>query len=81
MLSLQRYRLSFYSLVICNYYMSKLLLNQPLSYKIVKDCTSFRPYKQRLNRFVLSLFSHQNPLTLIFYTKRKLINYSSFFIA
>jgi hypothetical protein len=59
--------------------MLKLLLNQPFSYKITKGYTSFKPYKQYLNRFVLSLFLHQNPLTLIFYTKRKSTNYSLFF--
>jgi hypothetical protein len=59
--------------------MLKLLLNQPFSRKIIKGYTSFRPYKQRLNRFVLSFFLYQNPLTLIFYTKRKSINYSLFF--
>jgi hypothetical protein len=36
--------------------MLKLLLNQPFFYKIVKDYTSFRLYKQRLNHFVLSFF-------------------------
>jgi hypothetical protein len=61
--------------------MLKLLLNQPFSYKITRNYTSFRPYKQRLNRFALSLFLYQNPLTLIFYTKRKLSNHSLFFIA
>jgi hypothetical protein len=59
--------------------MLKLLLNQPFSYRITKGYTSLKPYKQRLNRFVLSLFLHQNLLTLIFYTKRKLTNHSLFF--
>jgi hypothetical protein len=59
--------------------MLKLLLNQPFSCRITKDCISFRPYKQRLNYFALSLFLHQNPLTLIFYTKRKLTNHNPFF--
>jgi hypothetical protein len=79
MLSLQRYQLSFYSLVIYNYYTLKLLLNQSFSCKMARGRTSFRLYKQRLNRFALSLFLHQNPLTLIFHTKRKLINHSPFF--
>jgi hypothetical protein len=59
--------------------MLKLLLNQPFFCRITKNYTSFRPYKQRLNRFALSLFLYQNPLTLIFYTKRKLTNHSPFF--
>jgi hypothetical protein len=61
--------------------MLKLLLNQPFSRRITRGYTSFKPYKQRLNRFALNLFLHQNPLTLIFYTKKKSINYSLFFIA
>jgi hypothetical protein len=59
--------------------MLKLLLNQPFSHRIARDYTSFRLYKQRLNRFALSLFLHQNPLTLIFYTKEKSTNHSLFF--
>jgi hypothetical protein len=55
------------------------LLNQPFSYKIAKGYISFKPYKQGLNCFALSLFLYQNPLTPIFYTKRKLTNYSLFF--
>jgi hypothetical protein len=60
--------------------MLKLFLNQSFSYKITRGYINFRPYKQRFNCFVLSLFLHQNPLTLIFYTKKKLINYNPFFL-
>jgi hypothetical protein len=79
MLSLQRYQPSFHSLVTCNYYMLKLLLNRPFSRRIVKGYTSLKPYKQHLNRFALSFFLHQNPLTLIFHTKKKSTNHSPFF--
>jgi hypothetical protein len=59
--------------------MLKLLSDRPLSYRIAKGCISFKPYKQRFNRFALSLSLHQNSLTFIFYTKRKSTNYSLFF--
>jgi hypothetical protein len=51
--------------------MLKLLLNRPFFRRIAKGYTSFRPYEQRLNYFVLSLSLHQNPLILIFYIKKK----------
>jgi hypothetical protein len=61
--------------------MLKLLSNQPFSRKITKDYISFKPYKQHLNCFALSLFLYQNSLTLIFYTKKNQLTTALSFIA
>jgi hypothetical protein len=59
--------------------MLKLLSDRPFSRRIIRNYTNFRPYKQRFNCFALSLSLYQNPLTPIFYTKRKPTNHSLFF--